>query len=87
MFSTGWFLLRGDGRCALAAVAAGVLLCIDAWFDVTTSTPGAALATAVAMAVLAEIPLALLCFALALRVLHSLTQGPHSTDAQSQELR
>lgn len=86
LFGTGWFLLRDDGRCALTATAACALLGIDAWFDVTTSAPGAELAVALAMAVFVEIPLSLLCGALALRVLRALAQTPAFalTDSSSQ---
>jgi hypothetical protein len=76
LFSTGWLLLRGDSRCALTATATSVLLSIDAWFDVTTSAPGTQMATAVAMAVCVEIPLASLCAVLALQIFRSLTRIP-----------
>jgi hypothetical protein len=67
LFLTGWLHRRGDPRRCLAAMATAVLLTADAWFDVTTSAPGSGLATAVAMAVGAELPLAALCTGLALR--------------------
>ncbi|MDO9408836.1 hypothetical protein [Patulibacter sp.] len=47
------------------AAAAGTMLLVDAWFDVTTSAPGAEQVQAIAMAVLVEIPLALLLLATA----------------------
>jgi len=68
LVGTGRLLLRNDNRCALTAVATSVLLSVDAWFDLSTAAPGADLATAIAMAALVEIPLAVLCAALALRV-------------------
>lgn len=40
---------------------------MDAWFDVTTSAPGGARATALALAVCAELPLAAACAAVATR--------------------
>ena len=42
---------------------------VDAWFDTTTADPGGDFATAVAMSLVAEMPLAGLCGRLALRAL------------------
>ncbi|MEV5592405.1 hypothetical protein [Streptomyces sp. NPDC052496] len=50
-----------------AAAAAAVLLLADACVDVATAGPGGELASAMAMAVGAELPLAALCAALATR--------------------
>lgn len=66
---TGWLVRRGDPRRCLAATATAMLLVVDAWFDVTTAGSGGALAEAVAMAVGAELPMAVLCAALAYRSL------------------
>lgn len=66
---TGRLVLRRDPRRCLTATATAVLLVVDAWFDVVTSAPGTQLATAVAMAVGAELPMAALCLVLALRSL------------------
>jgi hypothetical protein len=56
------------------------LLLVDAWFDVTTSSSGRALAIAVAMALLVELPLCALCALIAAGVrgpLRSIsTSGP-----------
>ncbi|HEX8093578.1 hypothetical protein [Jatrophihabitans sp.] len=57
--------LRRSRRLTIAAAATGALLVADAWFDVLTSPGGWDLAEAVAMSVLAELPLATLCFWLA----------------------
>ncbi|MER7689684.1 hypothetical protein [Streptomyces sp. NPDC097610] len=46
-----------DPRRCLTATATAALLVVDAWFDVTTSQPGPELATAVVMAVCAELPM------------------------------
>ncbi|WP_406344626.1 hypothetical protein [Streptomyces sp. NBC_00648] len=62
---TGVLLRRGDPRVSAAAAATGALLLMDAWFDVTTAAPGPEFATAVALAVLAELPLAAACAVLA----------------------
>ena len=69
LFTTGLLLQRADNRCALTAAATAALLLIDAWFDITSAAPGTELAAAIAMAVCAEIPIALGCAALALRLI------------------
>src|SRR5436305_986092 len=48
-----------------AATAAAALLFADAWFDVTTSASRGELRSAVAAALLVELPLAVLCLLLA----------------------
>ncbi|MEU0058634.1 hypothetical protein [Streptomyces sp. NPDC006334] len=67
LIATGLLAVRGDGRHALAAAATATLLVVDAWFDTATAAPGGDIATAVAMALGAELPLAALCGRLALR--------------------
>jgi hypothetical protein len=57
--------LRGDGRARLTASATASVAVLDAWFDITTSQPGGALAQALACAV-AETALACACVFLAL---------------------
>lgn len=69
LIATGLLAARGDRRHALAAAATATLLVVDAWFDTTTAAPGGDFATAAAMALGAELPLAALCGRLALRVL------------------
>ena len=68
LLATGALLLRRDDRCCLAATVTGTLIFVDAWFDVTTSAPGLAQLTAIAMAVLIEVPVSVLCAVLALRL-------------------
>jgi hypothetical protein len=68
LLSTGILLLRRDARHRLAAAATGALLVTDAWFDVMTSAAGSERAFAIVLAIGAELPLAALCAALALRV-------------------
>ncbi|MFF7965416.1 hypothetical protein ACFZC3_08630 [Streptomyces sp. NPDC007903] len=67
LLTAGSRLLRQDPRHRAPAAAAAVLLVADACVDVATSPPGQALAFAVAMAVVAELPLAALCAVLAAR--------------------
>ncbi|BCJ33933.1 hypothetical protein Athai_14360 [Actinocatenispora thailandica] len=69
LIATGLLAARGDRRHALPAAATATLLVVDAWFDTTTAAPGGDFATAVAMALGAELPLAALCGGLALRTL------------------
>ncbi|MFD4542930.1 hypothetical protein [Streptomyces bauhiniae] len=65
--STGVLLRRRDIRASLTATAASALLVVDAWFDTMTAAPGADRILAVAMAMGAEIPLAVVCAVLAWR--------------------
>jgi hypothetical protein len=67
LLATGLLLLRRDNRCCLTAAVTAALILTDAWFDVTTAAPGAALVLAVAMAACVEIPGSLLCAAVAVR--------------------
>lgn len=69
LIATGLLAARGDRRHALAAAATATLLVVDAWFDTTTAAPGGDFATALAMALGAELPLAALCGRMALRAL------------------
>ncbi|WP_329292289.1 hypothetical protein [Streptomyces sp. NBC_01455] len=67
LIAAGVLAARGDRRHSLAATAAATLLVIDAWFDTTTAAAGSDFATAAAMALCAELPLAALCAWLAVR--------------------
>ncbi|MER7788121.1 hypothetical protein [Streptomyces sp. NPDC097640] len=81
LVATGLLRRRGDGRHRLTAAATCALLVVDAWFDTVTAAPGAELATALAMAVCAELPLAVVCAALALKT--DRRTGPANTDADA----
>ena len=65
LLSTALATLRRSRLLPIAAAATGALLTADAWFDVLTSSPGWNEAEAIAMSVLAELPLAFTCFWLA----------------------
>ncbi|MEU6174613.1 hypothetical protein ABZ832_22205 [Streptantibioticus parmotrematis] len=67
LIATGVLSVRGHRLHALTAAATATLLVVDAWFDTTTAAPGADLVSAVAMALLAELPLAAACVVLAVR--------------------
>ncbi|MEU5009485.1 hypothetical protein AB0G35_04165 [Streptomyces sp. NPDC021749] len=61
LLTAGLRILRADPRHRAPAGAAAVLLLADACIDLATAAPGPELATAIAMAVAAELPLAALC--------------------------
>lgn len=67
LLTAGSRLLRGDARHRAPAAAAAVLLLADACVDLATAAPGTELAVALAMAALAELPLAVLCAVVAAR--------------------
>jgi hypothetical protein len=71
--ATAALLARNDARACLAAVAGGVLLTVDAWFDVCTSAPGLEHTLAVSEAVLVELPLACAAGWLAVRLFRRAT--------------
>ncbi|WP_234442147.1 hypothetical protein [Streptomyces sp. NRRL S-1448] len=67
LLTAGLRILRADPRHRAPAGAAAVLLLADACIDLATAAPGPELATATAMAVAAELPLAAVCAWLATR--------------------
>ncbi|MGW1889006.1 hypothetical protein ACWCP6_01935 [Streptomyces sp. NPDC002004] len=67
LLGTGALVQRHDPRAPAAAGATAALLVADAWFDMTTAAAGPEFAVAVAMAVCAELPLAVVCGLLAVR--------------------
>jgi hypothetical protein len=82
LFATGRFLKRADNRCALTATAAAALLLADAWFDVTAAAPGGELAIAIVMAAGVEIPVAIVCAVLALRLVRHPFPQSETADGQ-----
>lgn len=68
--ATGLFAYRRSRYLAVAAASAATLLVTDAWFDVMTSPAGTGLAVAIVMAVLAELPLAGVCWWLSMHSEH-----------------
>ncbi|UQU67759.1 hypothetical protein COUCH_16420 [Couchioplanes caeruleus] len=67
LLATALLAWRGSRQVGLLAAATATVLVVDAWFDVTTSGPGE-VASAVASAVLLELPLAVVCGWIALHV-------------------
>jgi len=72
---TGLNIWRRSAWTLVTASAAGTMLLVDAWFDTMTASPGWSLAVALVMAVGAEIPLAVLCFWIALNLERVLEQA------------
>lgn len=68
---TGVLMRRRDPRASLTAAATAILLLVDAWFDILTSSPGADRLIATLMAAGAELPIAVLCLLLAVRLFPS----------------
>ncbi|MER5774349.1 hypothetical protein ABT144_08670 [Streptomyces sp. NPDC002039] len=64
---TGALLRRGDPRVSAVAGATAALLVMDAWFDVTTSAGTSGQGMALALAAVAELPLAAVCAVVAMR--------------------
>jgi hypothetical protein len=61
-------LVRNSPAVTVLASIAGTLLVCDAWFDVLTAQPGSDFAWALTFALIAELPLAALCFWIAFEV-------------------
>ena len=68
---TAWLTYRRKRGVVITAVITGTLLCVDAWFDVVTATGRADRVVSLATAVFGEIPLAVVLFWAAWRVLHA----------------
>jgi hypothetical protein len=58
---TAYLAWRGRPKVALAATAAATMLVVDAWFDVLTSPRTSDLVVSAILALVAELPLAVLC--------------------------
>jgi hypothetical protein len=67
---TAWLAWRRRQAVVIAAFITATLLVCDAWFDVTTSSGRADTIVAIASALLLELPLAALLFAVAYHLLH-----------------
>lgn len=72
---TAWTAHHRSRYFTLTATATATMLVVDAWFDVVTSAPGAEQAIAAVLAVLVELPLALLCAWWALHAQDELTES------------
>ena len=74
-------LIRNSPAVTVLASVAGTLLVCDAWFDVLTARPGSDLAWALAFALLAELPLAALCFWIAVDSDRALASAARASEA------
>ncbi len=64
--ATAYQAWQGRARVAIAATATATMLAVDAWFDVLTAAPGTDKLIAASLAGCVELPLAALCWWLAL---------------------
>lgn len=74
---------RGRQLVALTASAASVLLVCDAWFDISTAVGTRDLSTAIAFAVLLELPLAALLLWIGMRVIRQATRNEHGDQSMA----
>jgi hypothetical protein len=88
LVATAWLAWRGHRFVGMAATSTATILIVDAWFDVVTA-PRGDLTDAVLEAVLAELPLALMCLWIALHVdrvierrLRRIAAGPATISAK-----
>jgi len=66
---TGILAYRKSKWVIIAASSAGTLLLVDAWFDVLTARNGSPLRSSLLFAIFAEIPLAIITYSIAYRVI------------------
>ena len=67
---TAWLAWRRRQAVIITALTTATLLACDAWFDITTASGRADALIAIASALLLELPLATLLFAMAYHLLH-----------------
>ena len=86
---TAWLTYRRRRGVVITAVITGTLLFVDAWFDVITASGRADRVASLATAVFGEIPLALILFWAARRVLHApdVHEGPLDSALDSRDSR
>ena len=83
LLSTAWAAWRERQVLILLLMAVGTMLCCDAWFDVGTAVRSKGLTMSLAAALFAELPLALLAFAGARRLLIATVEaGLHQPPGQ-----
>ena len=86
---TAWLTYRRRRGVVITAVVTGTLLSVDAWFDVVTATGRSDRLVSLATAVFGNIPLAVLLFWAAWRVLHTpdVHEGPLDSALDSEAER
>ena len=82
---TAWFAWRRRQAVVITAFITGTLLTCDAWFDVTTASGRLDAVTAIASALLLELPLAALLFAVASHLLFVTVRQAQATQEVSPE--
>jgi hypothetical protein len=65
LFATGWLAYRHSRWTATVAPIAGTLLLVDAWFDVLSARASGKFYEALALALVIELPLAIISFYMA----------------------
>jgi hypothetical protein len=84
---TAWFAWRRRQAVVIAAFTTATLLTCDAWFDITTASGRFDTITAIASALILELPLAAMLFAVAYHLLHLMARraqgAPGFLDAPS----
>jgi hypothetical protein len=75
LVATGIGLVHGRVWVGATAVAAGTMLVCDAWFDVLSSSGAASRLEALLMAVVVELPMAVVCFTVARNVEESIERA------------
>lgn len=79
---TAWLAWRRRQAVVIAALTTGTLLTCDAWFDITTASGRLDTLTAIASALVLELPLAALLFAVASHLLHLTVRRAHATEGR-----
>jgi hypothetical protein len=75
---TAWLAWRRRQAVVIAALSTATLLACDAWFDVTTASGRADTIVAIASALIVELPLAALLFAVARHLMHLTARRAHA---------
>ena len=77
---TAWLAWRRRQAVIIAAITTGTLLTCDAWFDITTASGRADTITAIVSALVLELPLAGLLFAVAYHLLRVIVRRAQAAD-------
>ena len=80
---TAWLAWRRRQAVMISAFITGALLVCDAWFDITTASGRIDMITAVASAVVLELPLAGLLFAVAAHLLRLTVRRAQAADGEA----
>jgi hypothetical protein len=77
---TAWLAWRRRQAVVIAAFTTGTLLVCDAWFDITTASGRADVITAIVSALVLELPLAALLFAVATHLLRLIVRRARAAE-------